>query len=103
MQHIIISPRIIHAQKLSRQASLAMLSVEVVVTFGDGNVVFMLQITFFINCNKNLISQLNDLCIRVSSMLCCFIAAMESRIEEVRKVHVVYSLSRRSGRAAAFD
>ena len=26
-------------------------------------------------------------------MLCCFIAAMESRIGEVRKVHVVYFLS----------
>ena len=73
---------------------LAMLSVEVVVTFGDGNVVFMLQIAFFISCNQNLISHLNDLCIWVSSVLCCFIAAMESRIGEVRKVHVVYFLSR---------
>ena len=71
-----------------------MMSVEMVVTFGDGNVMFMLQIKFFIGCKKNLISQLNYLCKCVSSMLCCFIAAMESRIGEVRKVHVVYFLSR---------
>ena len=70
-----------------------MLSVEVVVTFGDGNVVFVLQISLFISCNKNLISHHNDLWKRVSSVLCCFIAAMESRIGEVRKVHVVYFLS----------
>ena len=53
---------------------------------------YVLQIAFFISCNKNLISQLNDLCICVSFVLCCFIAAMESRIGEVRKVHVVYFL-----------